>query len=232
MNKKAKKRLVIGGLIVVMAMIAVVAFLGAGGASQSLEVAQAASGNFEGKKVQIAGKVVKDSYHAEGADAAFVVVGEEGQADTTTTLQVIYTGALPATFGNDITAICTGTMQDGVLHANEMVTKCPSKYESAEGALTVASLLEQKDKMIGVETKLAGYIVAGTLTDATQDGPRFVIESQDQSIGVIYGDALSVEFTDGVAVVLTGSLNEQGEFVAADVAIDQNVEKSPNAKVA
>ena len=39
-------------------------------------------------------------------------------------------GALPATFGAGVVAICTGTVDGKTLEASEMVTKCPSKYES------------------------------------------------------------------------------------------------------
>lgn len=224
MNKKAKKRLVMSGFIVVMAMIVVVALLGSQSTSQALEVGQAASGQFEGQKVQVAGKVVKDSFSAQGTDAVFLVTGEEGAADTTTQLKIIYTGALPATFGNDITAICTGTIQGGVLHAHEMVTKCPSKYESAQGALTVANLLGQKDSMQGVSTKLAGYIVTGSLVDVSQEGPRFSVESQGAQIAVSYAGALSQEYQDGTAVVITGSLQADGTFEATDIAIDNAVD--------
>ena len=54
-------------------------------------------------------------------------------------LEVRYDGGVSATFGNDVTAICTGKIaDDGVLHATELVTKCPSKYENASSALSVS----------------------------------------------------------------------------------------------
>jgi D-alanyl-D-alanine carboxypeptidase len=46
-------------------------------------------------------------------------------------------------FENDVTAICTGKKgKDGVLVCSELVTKCPSKYESDEDALSIADLLD------------------------------------------------------------------------------------------
>lgn len=221
MNDKAKKRLTIVGLVIVIVVIAMIAVLGAGGASQALTVAEAASGEHEGKKVQVSGKIVDDSTVAEGSSLAFDIVGEEGQADTTTQLHVVYEGAVPATFGNGIVAIATGSMQENTLYANQLVTKCPSKYESAEGALTVTSLLTQKAAMVGKETKLAGYVVNGSLTSIDKEGPRFVIDSQGETMGVHYDGALSDEVTDGTAVVLTGALQEDETFLATDVAIDE-----------
>ena len=73
-----------------------------------------------------------------------------------------YDGALPATFGNAaVTAICTGTVTGDTLVCTEMLTKCPSKYESAEGALTVETLLANSSAYIGTEVSLAGYVTEG-----------------------------------------------------------------------
>lgn len=225
MNKKAKKRLVAVGLVIVMVMVGVLAFVGAGGAATSIGVAKATSGEYEGKKVQVSGAVVENSLKPAGTTAEFEITGEPGAEQTDKKLQVVYKGALPATFGNGIVAICTGTIQDNVLHASQMVTKCPSKYESAEGALTVENLLSQQATMVGKETKLAGYIVKGSLKPAGGDGPRFSVESQGKSMPVYFDDALSNEFKDGIAVVLTGALTADGGFKATDAAIDSNVKQ-------
>ena len=143
MNKKAKRRLVVVGGIVIIAMLVVVAIAGSGGAASSLSIGDVLGGGYEGKKVQVSGSVVADSISNEGSTAVFEIAPEEG--DASEELQVSYDGALPATFGAGVVAICTGTVQDGVLNATEMVTKCPSKYESAEGSLTVKGLLDQGD---------------------------------------------------------------------------------------
>lgn len=223
MNSKAKKRLVAMGLLIVMVMIAVLAFVGGGTAASSIGVAKAASGEFEGKKVQVSGAVVDDSLKPVGTAAEFDLTGEPGAEQTDKTVHVVYKGALPATFGNGIVAICTGTMEGQTLHASQLVTKCPSKYESAEGALTVENLLAQQDTMVGKETKLAGYIVKDSMQTASADGPRFMVESQGKQMPVYFDGALSSEFIDGVAVVLTGHLTADGGFEVTEAAIDANV---------
>lgn len=210
------------GIIIVMVMIAAVAILGGPKSSQALSVSEAASGEYEGQRVQVAGAVVDDSLSSEGSTANFTVTGEPGSGDTAK-LKVSYTGALPATFGNGIVAISSGTIEHGELKAQQLLTKCPSKYESAQGALTVSNLINNKSEMIGIDTKLAGYIVAYSMRPAGTKEPRMQIQSQGQEIDVYYDGALSEEFSDGVAVVLSGALGEDGAFYASDAAINSEI---------
>lgn len=220
MNKAAKKRLMIAGLVVVAVAAVLFAVIGSGGAASSLSVAQAATGEYNGKKVQVAGAVVNDSYTTEGSAAVFKIADD---TDPQAVLTVTYTGTMPATFGNGVTAICTGVLQEGNLTCNSLVTKCPSKYESAEGSVTAATLMANAGAYVGVDIKLAGYVTAGTI--ASIDEPvRFVLNSQGSSVDVAYDGALPEGMEDGSAVIVTGSLNEDGKtFDAVDVALDAGV---------
>ncbi len=220
MNKAAKRRLVVVGGIVVIAMLVIVAIAGSGGAASSLSIADVLSGDYQGKKVQVSGSVVADSLSSDGSTALFEIQPEDG--DGSQTLVVSYDGALPATFGTGVVAICTGTMDDGELAATELVTKCPSKYESAEGSLTVQGLLDQADSMVGTDTKVCGY-VRGDINAADADY-RFTIESQGASMNVVWDGGMDEAVVDGGAVVISGHLDESGAFVAAEQpAIDENV---------
>lgn len=225
MNTKAKKRLYVAGLVMIMAMLGFFAFIGSGGASKSLQISDLQDKSYEGRKVQVSGAVKSESLQAQGSRALFTIEPEPGSSDQGQ-LQVEYAGALPATFGDGIVAICTGTYHDGVLQAKQLVTKCPSKYESAQGALTVKNLLENKQSLMGKETKLAGYIVEGSLRSLDQGAPRMRLVSQGFEVEIDYTGALSDEYRDGIAVVLTGSLKEDGRFYAGDIAIDQALGKS------
>lgn len=220
MNKAAKKRLMIVGLIVVAVAAVLFAVVGSGGAATSLTVAQAASGDYEGKKVQVSGAVVNDSYRTEGTAAVFEIADADNAGAT---LTVAFTGAMPATFGNGVTAICTGIVQDGAMSCNELVTKCPSKYESAEGSVTASTLVANPAAYVGVQVKLAGYVSAGTI--AGIDAPvRFEVNSQGSALGVAFDGALPEEMGDGSAVVVTGALAEDGStFEATEVALDASV---------
>ena len=219
MNKKAKKRLVIVTLLIVMIAVVVLAVVGSGGAAKTMNVSDAIGGKYIGDRVQVSGTVAAGSYVSSGSGISFNVFDPEG--DTKAMLHVVYEGAVPATFGDGVTAISTGTIQkDGTLLASEMITKCPSKYESAEGALTVSNLYEFGDKMIGVETKLAGYIKAGTLVAAGEE-ERFVLYSQEDEISVTFDGALPTGIGDGSSVVLTGALSKDGKFIATAVALEE-----------
>lgn len=222
MNQAAKKRLVVVGLVIVAVAIALFAVLGSGAAASTLSVDEAVSGDYEGKKIQVSGTVVKDSYSNEGATCVFRIAGsDEG---STSELEVVYGKGMPSSFGTGVTAICTGTMQDGKLMCSELATKCPSKYESAEGSVTAATIAAAPASYVGVEVKLAGYVTAGTIADATSD-VRFVVNSQGSSLDVSYKDALPDGMQDGSAVVVSGSLDADGTtFVATDVALDASVQ--------
>ena len=221
MNKKAKRRLVVVGGIVVIAMLVIVAVAGSGGAASSLSIADVLGGSYEGKKVQVSGSVVADSLASEGATAIFKIEpeGDDAGADQ---LEVQYNGALPATFGTGVVAICTGTVEGKTLLATEMVTKCPSKYESAEGSLTVKGLLDQADTMLFKDTKVCGY-VQGPVNDA-QAAYRFTIESQGATLDVVYDGGLDEQIKDGTALVISGHLDSDGSFIATErPSIDSSI---------
>lgn len=222
MNKKAKRRLVVVGGVIVIAMLVIAAIAGSGGAASALGISDVLSGGYEGKKVQVTGSVVADSVKAEGSTAVFDIAPENG--DSSQKLTVSYKGALPATFGTGVVAICTGTVTGKTLEASEMVTKCPSKYESAEGSLTVAGLLKQADAMTGKQTKVCGY-VRGKVNDVSADH-RFTIESQGEKINVVYDGGLDENVKDGTAVVVSGKLQKDGTFKATEQpSIDNSIKE-------
>lgn len=218
MNSAMKRKLIIATLIIVVVVIGVLAFVGAGGVAKTLSVSQAVAGEAGSGKVQVSGKVVDDSYTYEGNTLCFTIGDDSGSSNAT--LPVRYDGSVSATFGNGVTAICTGKVVDGVLVASEMVTKCPSKYESAEGALTVESLLEQSSAMVGKTAKVAGYIKTGTLQPAGS-AARFTLYSQGKEIAVHFDGALPDGIGEESSVVVTGSLGSDGTFTATDVASEK-----------
>lgn len=227
MNKKAKRRLVVTGGIVAVAMLVIVAIAGAGGAASSVTVADVAEGSYHGKKVQVSGVVVPNSIENSGTRVTFDIAPEDesGEENPSVRLRVGYDGALPATFGAGVVAICTGGVDNPpFLNCTEMVTKCPSKYESAEGALTVKGLLDQADSMQFEDTKVCGYI-EGDVNEAGS-AVRFVIESQGATLNVVYDGGLDEQLADDMAVVVSGHLDSDGDFIATEQpAIDSSISK-------
>ena len=183
-----------------------------------MSVAEAAENPQAGQKVQVTGNVVPDSYSTSGNVLTFGIYDPESPEGSR--LNVRYEGAAASTFGNDVTAICTGRMgEDGTLACTELVTKCPSKYENADSALTVARLLEYGDSITGKVVKVSGAVEAGTLKAAGQ-GERFAIVGDDGSrVAVAYDGALPDEVAEGTTIVLTGAVDASGTFEATDVAI-------------
>ena len=219
MNAKMKKRMIaVSGIIIVL--ILVLAFVGGNTAATTMSIAEAAENPQAGQKVQVSGNVVQDSFSTSNDVLTFKIYDPEG--DPATQLEVRYDGAASSTFGNDVTAICTGKINDaGVLECSELVTKCPSKYENADSALTVEQLLGYGESVYGNVVKVAGSVGAGSLKAAGQ-GDRFILVDAEtgDSMPVVFEGALSDGIADGSAVVLTGSLGADGKFAATDVALE------------
>ena len=219
LNRRLKRRLVVVTGVIIVVIVAVLAIVGGSTASKTVTVAEAASGKFNGSKVQVSGKVVSNSYTFAGDVLTFFIYDEESGAQTS--LKVVYDKGVSATFGNDVTAICTGRIgDDGVLLCSELVTKCPSKYESSVDALGVEQLLSYGQGIVGTPVKVSGVIRAGSLKPAGQ-GDRLVITDAvgGKELTVIFSGALSEGIKDGSTVVLTGTLNASGRFEASEVAL-------------
>ncbi len=216
-----KKRLTVVSGVIVLVLIVVLAVVGGQTAAKAVSVADALDDAIKGQKIQVSGNVVANSYSTEGDTLTFSIYDPEGSESQQ--LVVRYSGAASSTFGNEVTAICTGKVgEDGVLVASEMVTKCPSKYESAEAALTVAQLKGYGEDVVGTIVKVAGPIKPGTLLPAGED-IRFVIaDTSDESISlsVQFDGGLSDEVAEGSTVILTGSMTADGKFAATDVALE------------
>ena len=220
MNAKMKKRMIAVSGVIVIVLILVLAFVGGNTAATTMSIAEAAENPQAGQKVQVSGNVVQDSFSTSNDVLTFKIYDPEG--DPSTQLEVRYDGAASSTFGNDVTAICTGKINDaGVLECSELVTKCPSKYENADSALTVEQLLGYGESVYGNVVKVAGSVGAGSLKAAGQ-GDRFILVDAEtgDSMPVVFEGALSDGIADGSAVVLTGSLGADGKFTATDVALE------------
>lgn len=220
MNAKMKKRMIAVSGVIVIVLILVLAFVGGNTAATTMSIAEAAENPQAGQKVQVSGNVVQDSFFTSNDVLTFKIYDPEG--DPATQLEVRYDGAASSTFGNDVTAICTGKINDaGVLECSELVTKCPSKYENADSALTVEQLLGYGESVYGNVVKVAGSVGAGSLKAAGQ-GDRFILVDAEtgDSMPVVFEGALSDGIADGSAVVLTGSLGADGKFAATDVALE------------
>ena len=219
MNSKLKRRLVVVTGIIVIVIVSVLAIVGSSASHKNITIAQAVSGSYNDTKVQVTGKVVPNSFTFSGNVLTFLIYDDDSGPKTT--LKVVYDKGVSSTFGNDVTAICTGRLDEkGVLQCSELVTKCPSKYESSVDALTIEQLFSYGADIIGNPLKVTGVVKAGSLKPAGQN-ERFVLidVAGGKELSVIFNDALSEEIRDGSTLVITGSLSSLNTFAATGVAL-------------
>ena len=220
MNSKMKKRMVAVGGVIVIVVIVLMAFVGGGNAAKVVSVGDAAGGAYESKKVQVSGLVVDNSYTVDPAGVLSFDIAAEDDPTQAVKLRVVYDKGVSATFGNGISAICTGRVQDGMLVCTELVTKCPSKYENATEALSVAKLKGYDlQAMEGTTVKVAGSVAQ--LGDVTGAERLVIADAADASatLGVVFSGALPADVAEGSSVVLTGALDADGRFLATEVAL-------------
>ena len=82
-----------------------------------------------GKKVQVAGGLVENSteYIDASEELQFDMVDEDGN-----TMTVHYDGVKPGNFEEAVQIVAVGSYSDGVFHAEQLLVKCPSKYQGLE----------------------------------------------------------------------------------------------------
>jgi len=224
-NKRAKQRL-IGVTILILAVVGVLFFFmtQSGGVATPVSIAEVlADDTLVGKQVEVTGQVVAGSWISGAKPFVFEI--EDNEATDDGRVRVVWDDVVPGSFGDGTTATVTGTIaEDGSVEAKYLVTKCPSKYESATGALTVNDVLNRADEFAGAATlKVTGFVVAGSLKEAGSPVRFQIADTAEGStaLDVAFGGGLPDEFTDGVKVVITGSLEADGVFQCAEVALDQ-----------
>ena len=73
-----------------------------------------------------------DNDEIEALGGLAVVLHEAVSDPTRSRIKVVYEGVMPDLLRNEAQAIMTGKLgEDGVFHAEELLLKCPTKYEEA-----------------------------------------------------------------------------------------------------
>lgn len=221
MNAKMKRRMIAATGAIVIVLVVVLAVVGGNAAAKTMSVADVVALTDTNKKVQVEGTVVDNSFSIEGDSLTFAIYDAAADPAAQNPLSVRYDGGVAATFGNGVSAQCTGKKDaSGTLVCTEMVTKCPSKYESATDALSIDKLLGYGNSVIDKPVKITGSIKPGTVGDVSK-AERFVIVDPDsgKELAVKFDGALSNDVVDNATVVLTGSLSASGSFAATNVAL-------------
>jgi cytochrome c-type biogenesis protein CcmE len=119
----------------IIAAVLVIAFIIFGSLSfleSNVEYTDVAGAMKSGKKVQLKGSWNKEkaaSFDPQTSTFTFYLVDDAGKE-----LKVVLDGAAPNNFELATSVVAKGRYipEEGVFHASELLTKCPSKYE-AEG---------------------------------------------------------------------------------------------------
>jgi len=129
---KNTKKIVIG-LVIILA--AVIYLLSAGFSDVkthvALETLVAEGETYRGKMVQTEGRVIGDSVNWDAA-AVRLTFQISGMADGSVVIPVLYLRPIPENFQDATEVLVSGTyLPGGEFQAEELITKCPSKYETA-----------------------------------------------------------------------------------------------------
>ena len=150
-----RAKFIVGGLLIVAAVVYLIVTSTQASAQYFLTVDELTdrAGSDIGREVRISGAVIGDTvvYEPETLTLAFTVAHVPGDNDEIEAqgglakvlydavndqdrnqLQVIYVGPKPDLLRHEAQAIMTGELgEDGIFYADELLLKCPTKYEEA-----------------------------------------------------------------------------------------------------
>ncbi len=128
MNKKSRTRLLVAtGVIVAVFIVGVVVLVQRQGAYYS-QVSDLTTGQYDGKNVKVGGRVIGETIQRDAEGVHFAIQDLTGQQAT---VNVLYSGQMPNTFeaGVDVVVIGQYASTGSLITAEQLQTKCPSKYE-------------------------------------------------------------------------------------------------------
>ncbi len=150
-----RAKFIIGGLLILAAVIFLIVSASQAEAEYFMTVdeLQASSADMAGRNVRISGAVIGDTiqYDPDTLELTFEIAdvpGDNAEIEaqgglaavlhaavtdpTRVRLTVVYTGPKPDLLQNEAQAIATGHLgEDGIFYADELLLKCPTKYEEA-----------------------------------------------------------------------------------------------------
>jgi cytochrome c-type biogenesis protein CcmE len=216
MNKRARNRLIIGGVII--AIIAGAGFMLAMGDNQEIRSVKAllAEGDeVVGDRTKVTGLVVGESWDGKADPMRFEIRDDDSDADTTELLKVEYGGVVPSGFGDKTKATLTGTLnEDGVFEATDMLTVCPTKYQTKK-VMSVDELLADK-AVVDVTIVVAGYP-----TGPVTDGVVTMTSREDGGgeVDVSVTGAVPEGIGKGAYIEVTGERLKDGTFRASKIVV-------------
>ncbi len=117
-----KRKLIVGAVIVILAAVWIFSSLN----DTLTPYISFDEAKQRDQRVQVIGSILKDDvyFDRDSLQLVFKVEDENHQQ-----LTVVYSGSMPGNFDQAETIVCMGKYKDGRFHADELLLKCPSKYE-------------------------------------------------------------------------------------------------------
>jgi cytochrome c-type biogenesis protein CcmE len=150
-----RTKFIVGGLLIVAAIVYLIWTSASANAQYFLTVdeIQSKGSQYIGRQLRVSGAVIGDTiqYDSQNLKLSFTIAHTPGsQSDidaqggmaavlhaavidpTRNHLKVVYQGVKPDLLKNEAQAIITGRLgEDGVFYADELLLKCPTRYEAA-----------------------------------------------------------------------------------------------------
>jgi len=130
LNKKSRTRLLVATAVIVVVFIGVIVYLTKTQGAYYRQVSQLTTGQYDGKNVKVGGKVIDGTIKRDSSGVHFAIQDLTGKQDT---VNVVYAGQMPNTFdaGVDVVVIGKYASNGGLITADQLQTKCPSKYQAS-----------------------------------------------------------------------------------------------------
>lgn len=128
MNRTARRRLLIATAVIVAVFAVGIVVLVQRQGAYYRQVSDLTSGNYDGRSVKVGGVVLDGTITRDDSGVHFVMQDVTGKADT---VRVTYVGQMPGTFASGVDVVVVGTYAaaSGLIEADQLQTRCPSKYE-------------------------------------------------------------------------------------------------------
>ena len=129
MNSRARKRLLVATIVLVIAFAAAVVWMVRSQGAYYRQVSELAQSDLNGKTVKVGGAVLDGTLQRTGGAYTFTMKDLAGAPDT---VRVAYSGRVPDSFGAGVDVVVVGKYDAGarLITADELQTKCPSKYKA------------------------------------------------------------------------------------------------------
>ena len=125
MNRKARTRLIVATVVLVAVFAVGIVWVVSAKGAYYRQVSDL-TGSMSGKSVKVGGQVVDGTIVRDASGVHFMMEDLTGRP---TAIKVNFDGQMPATFEAGSQVVVTGTYAGDAINADQMQTKCPSKYQ-------------------------------------------------------------------------------------------------------